>query len=178
MKIIGISGSPRKGNTEFMLEKVLDAAKKKGADVEMILLRVLDIKHCTGCDSCFNEEKPCHLKDDFSNFIDKIVECDVLLLGSPNYFKNVSGMMKVFFDRTNSFLKSKKLEKKKCGFVCVGGQSIENINHCANVIKEFIKDHEMTLIGGVAAKAEGSSDLVDSLAVITECKKLGEKIAG
>jgi len=51
MKIIAINGSPRKNcNTAKLLKKVLEGAKSKGADTELINLYDLNYK---GCNSCF-----------------------------------------------------------------------------------------------------------------------------
>ena len=45
IKVIGISGSPRKGgNTEILVKNALEAAKTEGADTEIILLSELIIK--------------------------------------------------------------------------------------------------------------------------------------
>ena len=43
MKILGISGSPRKGNTEWMLDKLLEITAQDGAEVELLLLRKMDV---------------------------------------------------------------------------------------------------------------------------------------
>ena len=52
MKVVGICGSPRKGNTEWMLRKLLEGAAREGADSELILLREKDIRTCDGCLTC------------------------------------------------------------------------------------------------------------------------------
>jgi multimeric flavodoxin WrbA len=52
MKVLGICGSPRRGNTEWMLRKVLEAASLEGAEVELLLLRKTDVHMCLGCLSC------------------------------------------------------------------------------------------------------------------------------
>jgi len=52
MKVVGICGSPRKGNTEWMLRKLLGGAAKAKAETELILLREKNISWCDGCLSC------------------------------------------------------------------------------------------------------------------------------
>jgi multimeric flavodoxin WrbA len=49
MKIVGICGSPRKGNTEWMLSTLCGELIRLGAEVEMLLLRKMDVKMCHGC---------------------------------------------------------------------------------------------------------------------------------
>ncbi|MFC1919698.1 hypothetical protein ACFLWX_02780 [Chloroflexota bacterium] len=39
IEMVGICGSPRKANTEWMLRKLLDDAAEAGAETELILLR-------------------------------------------------------------------------------------------------------------------------------------------
>lgn len=177
MKILGISGSPRKGNTDYMLNIVLNSAKENKANTDLTILRELKIENCDGCGVCFDYNKPCHIKDDFYKVLNKMLDSDVILWGSPNYFKNVSGLMKNFMDRTNEIIKKFKLKGKYAAFVCVGGQSIDNTRYCRNVMYEFIKDHKMNLIGEVIAKAEFPKDIEKNPRVIKECIQLGEKIA-
>ena len=58
MKIVGISGSPRKGgNTEILIKEALKGAEEEGCDTEFISLAGKDIKHCLGCpiDECKEE---------------------------------------------------------------------------------------------------------------------------
>ena len=41
--VLGLSGSPRRhGNTETLLDAVLEGAREAGADVEKVVLRTLD----------------------------------------------------------------------------------------------------------------------------------------
>jgi len=174
MKLLAICGSPRKGNTEFMLNKVLEGAGD--VEKELILLRELEIKPCNGCDICYDQGKPCPIEDDMKQLYEKLLKADVIVFGSPNYFKNVSGLMKDFIDRTNAIVEPPRLKNKKAGIVCVGGQDLKNIKFCENVLKEFINDHQMILIGSVIAKAEGPGDIKESTAIIDELKKLSKKL--
>ena len=59
-KIIGISGSPRDKNINYMLRTVLNAS---GSDYELILLKDKDIKPCNACGGCWKSHK-CIVKDD------------------------------------------------------------------------------------------------------------------
>jgi multimeric flavodoxin WrbA len=104
MKIIGICGSPRKGNTEWMLRKLLEGASTAGAETELILLREKDIRVCDGCLSCEVGGKQrkgiCRIHDDMQDIYPKLVEADGLALGTPVYFEMLSGLLKNFMDRT------------------------------------------------------------------------------
>ncbi len=104
MNVIAINGSPRKTwNTATLLHKALDGAKSVGADTELIDLYDLNFKGCTSCFACKRKDYKnigqCVMKDDLTNVLDKISKCDVLLLGSPIYFGNVTGEMHSFLER-------------------------------------------------------------------------------
>ncbi|MCX6789437.1 MAG: flavodoxin family protein [Candidatus Gribaldobacteria bacterium] len=121
-KFLLVSGSPRSGNTELILKKIFEALPK---EKELILLRQKNINHCKGCLSC-DKLKKCVQRDDMQAIYPKMQAADVLIIGSPNYFDNVSGLMKDFIDRTNPFYKTDKLKNKKAFFVVVGGGEVEN----------------------------------------------------
>lgn len=104
MKVISVNGSPRKmWNTATLLQKALDGAKSKGADTELIHLYDLNFKGCTSCFACKRKSSMyighCAKKDDLSDVLEKISECDVLILGSPIYLSNISGAMQSFLER-------------------------------------------------------------------------------
>ena len=104
MKVIGICGSPRKGNTEWMLGKLLEKVARSGAEIELILLRELAIKGCDGCLSCElggKERKGhCRIQDDMQQIYPKLLGADAWALGTPVYFELLSGLLKNFMDRT------------------------------------------------------------------------------
>src|SRR5665647_343573 len=104
MKVIAVNGSPRKNcNTGTLLQKALEGAKSVGADTEIIHLYDLNFKGCTSCFSCKIKDSKyighCAMKDDITSILDKILECDVLILGSPIYLGNVTGEMHSFLER-------------------------------------------------------------------------------
>lgn len=104
MRVIGINGSPRKNkNTAMMLDAALEGAGSQGAEVERIDLYDLDY---TGCKSCFAckliggaYHGKCALRDGLSPVLEKILAADVLLLATPIYFGDVSGMTRAFLER-------------------------------------------------------------------------------
>ena len=49
-----------------------------------------------------------------------IEPCDMVILGSPIYFCNVSGLMKTFMDRCHGYYFNKKLQGKWLTIVGVG----------------------------------------------------------
>lgn len=103
MKAIAINGSPRKRwNTAQLLEEALRGAGSAGAKTELVNLYDLTYKGCISCFGCKRKGAiPCHCyqKDDLSPVLEKVLQSDVLLLGSPIYFGDVTGEMRKFLER-------------------------------------------------------------------------------
>ncbi|MGA2367401.1 MAG: flavodoxin family protein [Dehalococcoidia bacterium] len=104
MKLIGICGSPRNGNTEWILKRLHAMAVSSGITSDLILLRKQDIKACTGCLSCEKGGKErkgiCSIKDDMQDIYPRLLEADIIVYGTPVYFEMLSGLLKNFIDRT------------------------------------------------------------------------------
>ena len=119
MKIIVINGSPRKnGLTASALHTVERELISQGADVEFFDLIDLDIGHCCGCCSCYKSGH-CFINDDAEHLSEKIKQADGLVLGSPTYASNVSGLMKDLIDRGH-FVIEQLLKGKYCITVVTG----------------------------------------------------------
>lgn len=99
MKIIAIEGSPRKnGNTEKLVRRVLAGVEEAGGTTEYFKLADLELHHCQGCGTC-RATGDCVIKDDMDRLLEAIQGSDGIILGSPIYAWQVSGMTKVFMDR-------------------------------------------------------------------------------
>ncbi len=97
-EIIGICGSARKkGNTGLLLKEVLQST---GMESELIFLSDLTIGFCTGCLSCRKNQGRCPKDDDMQLLLDKALSSKAIVLGSPNYYYDVSGLMKNMIDRS------------------------------------------------------------------------------
>ena len=99
MRIIVINGSPRKnGLTAAFLHCMETRLKEKGADVTYYDLSELDIRPCAGCCSCYRSGC-CIYDDDAERLSAETGDADGIVIGSPTYASNVSGLMKCFIDR-------------------------------------------------------------------------------
>lgn len=104
MKAIGINGSPRKyGNTETLVQAVLDAAREKGYETTRFDLNTLSYRGCQACMWC-KSHGHCKLSDDLTKVLDSIAEADAVVFGSPIYFANLAGQFRLFQDRLYSFV--------------------------------------------------------------------------
>ena len=110
-KILGIVGSPRKGNTSFLVKKALEAAESEGVEVETIFLGKLDINPCIACETC-KETGKCSIEDDVGEVLSKISSAQGIIMGSPVYFGSISAQTKMLMDRTRPLRRDFKLKNK------------------------------------------------------------------
>jgi multimeric flavodoxin WrbA len=104
MKVIGINASPRKhGNTETLIQTVLDAAAQKGYETERFDLNTMSYKGCQACMWC-KTHGHCKLSDDLTKVLDGIKDADAVVFGSPIYFAQLTGQFRMFQDRLYSFV--------------------------------------------------------------------------
>ena len=148
MKILGINGSHRAGkNVATMINTALEAAAAMGAEVELVELSECNIEYCVGCNRCLFKPE-CSIKDDdMAMLTEKMLEADAIILGSPDYFSNVSGRMKTFMDRTRPMhMVANALKGKVAGCVTMCG-----LDHCGaeqtiETMERWFTIHEMTVV--------------------------------
>jgi multimeric flavodoxin WrbA len=93
MKVVIIDGSPRKrANTTGLLD-VLQKELSASVEVDRIRIADYDIAHCNGCLSCEQTNK-CVTRDAMDALCPRLEAADVIVMGSPVYFGNVTGMLK------------------------------------------------------------------------------------
>ena len=130
LKILSICGSPRKGNSEAILNKLRQIFEKKGVKNEIILLREKNIQRCDGCVEYCNKNLNCHKKDDMVEIFEKMKNADGYVFISPNYFKMPSGLFKNFIDRCSIFYTAQTdLSEKRAIVIAVGADEIKG-NKC------------------------------------------------
>lgn len=147
MKILAINGSHRAGqNTAFLLNLALEEAKARGAETELIELSELNIEYCNGCNRCLG--KPiCPISDDMDELKEKMLEADGVILGSPDYFGNVTARTKCFIDRTRPLhMVENQLKGKVGGFLTMAGLDNCGAEATNHVLENFFTTHEMLVV--------------------------------
>jgi len=104
VNVIAVNGGPRKDwNTGTMLKSALEGAESVGARTTLVHLYDLTYKGCISCFSCKRKGNACNglcaVRDDLRDVLAETLESDVLLLGSPIYFGDVTGQMRSFVER-------------------------------------------------------------------------------
>ena len=130
------------GNTEAMAKAVYEGALSSGATVS--------------------------LKKAAEATSNDLLDCDAVILGTPNYFSYMAGAMKDFFDRSLHTVRDKVDNKPYATFSSAGGggkgalDSVDGICHSLKLKKAF---------DSIVAIGKPSSE------VLEECKELGRKVA-
>ena len=103
MKAIVINASPRKKwNTAEVLESAMKGVESVGCKTEYINLYDLVFKGCRSCLICKMKDKSkckCYWNDDLSSLIEKILDADALLIGSPIYFGEPTSEFRALLER-------------------------------------------------------------------------------
>jgi len=102
MKILGISGSPRKSETSGVYKLVKTVIENTGIDYELISLRGKKISGCIACLGCA-EDNVCKVKDDMTELRDKIIGADAYVIGAPNYYSTLNAITHAFIERCFQF---------------------------------------------------------------------------
>ncbi len=121
MKILAINGSPRiGGNTDILLDKVLEGAKSKGSEVEKISLNKLKFSPCQECENA-KDDGSCIVEDDMQDVYEKIKDADAIILASPVFFGSLSAQAKMMIDRFQCVWRAKYRLKKAAGYKKIKG---------------------------------------------------------
>jgi multimeric flavodoxin WrbA len=175
MKVTGVCGSPRKGNTEWMLKTLIEEAKRGGAETEILLLRKMDIKMCRGCLACekggIERKGECVIKDDMAAVYPKLIAADAIVLATPAYMEMLSGLLKNFLDRTCAVWP--RLEGKRIAGLAVAeegvGQTVRNLRGYAALCR-------MCWVGSVSALAKNPGDAAKVPGLEKRIQRLARKI--
>ena len=153
VKITGIVGSPRKGgNTEFLVNSALKAARELGAETEIIYLGSAEIEPCIACDICKSTGE-CAIYDDMPDMLAEITDSQGLVIGSPVYFGGVTSQLKMLIDRSRPLRMDFKLKNMVGGAISVGGSRNGGQETTISAIHQFMLIHDMVIVGDGAPMA-------------------------
>ncbi|MBD3195142.1 MAG: flavodoxin family protein [Candidatus Lokiarchaeota archaeon] len=183
MKVVLFNGSARKeGNTNYSLQLVRDELQKEGLECEIIWIGKDSLQGCTACGACIkNKDGKCVLPDDGMNsYIEKMIEADGIILGSPTYFADVTTNMKALIERAGYVCRvSGDLLKRKVGAAVVavrrgGGTHVfESINYFYLIAQMIVVGSSYWNLG----YGQAPEDVKDDDEGIQTFKTLGQNVA-
>lgn len=179
MKITGISGSPREGNSLWLLQKFLEVVEDEGHEVHLVKLKDMNLNFCDGCLIC-EEIRSCNQKDDMEIIYNILKDSDVIVLATPVYFNNITGLLKNFIDRLNPLCED--LSGKSLIAIVVGQLSGEDGTSSRKVVIDYIKNISEILginfLGELEIIARDRYDAQNDLAIRETIRSFTIKIMG
>ncbi len=187
IKILAVCCSPRKSKTTAAaLQICLDAAKT--VDPECIEVELIELAGMRIDPSLVGGAAKADQEDDFPQLVPKLSDPKVagIIVGSPVYFCNMSGLCKAFLDRCFTFRAKKfALTNKVAGIVAVGGvrnggqeltiQSIQAALLCQEMI--VVGDGRPTAHTGATLWNDGKDDISKDEFGVSTAKNLGRRVA-
>ncbi len=150
MNVVAFNGSARKnGNTAILINYVLSELEKEGIRTELVQLAGKNIRGCIACMKCFeNKDRRCSVADDdLNSCVEKMLNADGMIFGSPTYFANISTELKALIDRSGmTGIANDNMFKRKVGAAVVAVRRGGSI-HAFNSINHFFFIGEMIVPG-------------------------------
>jgi multimeric flavodoxin WrbA len=150
MKALAINSSAREdSNTAIMLNKVLDKLSKDGIETELYQMAGKHIHGCKACYKCIaNKDKRCAVDDDiFNECFEKMINSDIILLGSPIYFADITPELKCLIDRAGMVGRANDfLFKRKLGAAIIANRRAGGI-HGFDSVNHFFLIEQMIVVG-------------------------------
>ncbi|MGA3359909.1 MAG: NAD(P)H-dependent oxidoreductase [Halobacteriota archaeon] len=174
MKILGINSSPRGKNsrTRALVDAVLDGARQRGAETELVDIGALDIRYCLGCQVCYAEGE-CVQEDDLSDLWEKMMRADGIVIGSPVYINGVTAQLKTVIDRLADAIHCQMLVGKYGCAVTTAGSS--GISEVLGYMKLWLNELGAVTVGEVGVAIGRNPAALD--AAIIEARNLGQTLA-
>jgi multimeric flavodoxin WrbA len=177
MKVLGLVGSPRRGgNTDLLVDTVLEGAAENKCSTEKVYLYGVDIAPCVDCRACKKGNLQCALKDGMQTLYPKLEEADVIVFGTPLYWYGPSAKMKLLLDRLRPYIASKKLKGKRAVLIVPSEEGAEACSHIVGMFNLSFGYLEMQLTGVLLPKASEKGEVKDQPHVLEEARLLGKRI--
>ena len=173
MKVLGLVGSPRKmGNTDLLVEQLLEGARTKGYETEKLYLYDCTISLCTDCRSCKKGDYVCYVHDEMQQIYPLMAGADVIVFGTPVYWYGPSAKMKMLIDRMRPFVENKKLVGKRAVVVSPSAEGSAASDPLLEMFRRMFLYIGVEFAGKVLVKAydkgavaENKEDLVKAYAL-------------
>jgi multimeric flavodoxin WrbA len=178
----------RRGNTEILCLEAIGGAHESGMEARLVRLAGLEILPCRGCFKCKGGRCRGN-RDDMNEILEEMIDADAFIFATPVYFWNVSGLMKMFFDRLLPLLTMRRegnrirllsrVEGRKAGIIVV--QEEEQSPHESIPLIFFrrnLSDFGLRPAGEIFAYgALQAGDVRENRKAMQEARQLGRDLA-
>jgi multimeric flavodoxin WrbA len=186
MKVLGIYGSPRKGgNTDALLDRVLEGAASCGAEVGRIYVRDRNFAGCIECGGC-DRTGACVVQDDMQEVYPLLLDARVVFLASPVFFYGLTAQVKALIDRCQALWNRRRLAKDAaarkrydggCGFLVMAGAAggLNLFTGSELAAKYFFDALDKSYGGGAFFRADAAGDALKSPADMERAFEFGKE---
>ena len=190
MKLMAITGSPRKGgNTELLVDHVVEGFRSTGdVAVEKCFIVDKNIEHCTGCMTCVFPSPgtgQCMIDDDMAAILECMKESDAFIFGSPNHMRTITAPLLNFLTRMLPLLvfrvhydeqgnrvggeMSSAIQGKKAAMVISQGEPFFCSSLVYEVLENNLNDFRLQRVGNIISM--GNAEKGEVLAKKDDLKK-------
>lgn len=178
MRILGVSGSPRKGgNTDTAVRRVLELLADLG---ETEFLRIADhrIEHCRGCRDCMRLMRCSIEGDGFWEVFDKWLRADLLIVGSPVYWLSPPGVMKDFIDRSHTAFAHQEppFKGKRAAIISVAAEG--GFGTHERIIETWLRHYGADVLGKLRIYARERDELLNRPSQMRRVERFAAEIKG
>ena len=173
MNIIIINGSPREnGITAKLLHVIEKRLINNGVKVHFVDLGKLDFSNCSGCCSCYKTGK-CYMYDDAEKLSQEIAASDGIVIGSPTYASNISGILKQFIDRGHFVI-----EQLLYGKYAVSISTGENYGSkdTDKILRKLLSYSGAEISGRIIFNTPFNKKIESNAAIIKYAEKIADKL--
>ena len=162
MRIVGISASPRHGNTEILVKEALSAAQGVSPDVtvELVTFSGKRIEPCTDCGVCVRKKSYCWKKDDWWELIRPLIDPVPagVIIGTPVYYFSTPSLLRAYFERCTCLMKQlwhsdfpyapPDWKRTAAGTVAVGFHRHGGVEHALSSVHHVLLTNGFICVGG------------------------------
>jgi multimeric flavodoxin WrbA len=179
-RVLGISGSPRKAATDYVVQEALNYLNNKfPIETRYFSVSGKKLNFCIHCDHCIRKKEGCVFKDDMTEVYDLMEWAEAYILASPVYQGNISGQLKTLLDRTRAMVaRNPNVFEGKIGTgIAVGGDRVGGQEPTLRSIHDFYIINHIFSTGGGAFGANLGATIwsKDKRAAGAEADKIGLK---
>jgi len=178
-RIIGIVGSPRRnGNTEFLVDSIIEGAEEVGVISHKVILEDLKIAPCRACNVC-TKTGSCVHQDDMDELLTQMFDSDVWILGTPVYWWGPTAQFKAFLDRWYGVNERSKFRGKEVIIaIPLGGSGEHSYGPTKDMLERVIPYLGMTHVRTILAPGIGKLGAIKNHPdILDSARKTGRDIA-
>jgi len=184
MKVLGLVGSGRKdGNTNTLVDRILEGAKTSGHKTNKMFLADLRIFPIGDCAACRKAGR-CSIEDDFDTLMEEVLGSDCVIFGTPLYWFGPSAQLKAFMDRWVCRMAfdeedfRAKMRNKKCVLaVPHQDERLSGAEHLFAIMEKTFDFMGMTYVGKIQTTAWRRWEASKNEAALKHAFELGVRLA-